>query len=55
MGWPFSEASWDVATGAYYAAVGSEMLWIILSVAACVIALVAGSRHELDAYRKIEK
>ena len=54
MGWPFAEATWDVAEGAYYAAIGSEMIWIILSVVLCVVALIAGSKHELDAYKKAD-
>ena len=52
MGWPFEEATWNVAEGAYYAAVGSEMMWFIISAALCVVALVVGSKHELDAYKR---
>ena len=42
-------------TGAYYTgAGGGEMLWLIVSIVFCVIALVLGARHELGAYRKME-
>ena len=52
MGWPFDEASWNNVEGAYYAAVGSEMIWVIISAVICVAALVVGARHELDAYKR---
>ncbi|MEM9063570.1 MAG: hypothetical protein AAGD13_24185 [Pseudomonadota bacterium] len=54
MGWPFDAASWDVAEGAYYSAVGSELIWLIVSVVMCLAAMFVGSKHELDAYRKAE-
>lgn len=54
MGWPFAEATWNVAEGAYYTAVGSEIIWVLLSVVACIAACVSGSKHELDAYKKAE-
>ena len=52
MGWPFDEATWNVAEGAYYSAVGAEMFWFLASLALLVIALVVGSKHELDAYKR---
>lgn len=52
MGWPFDTPTFDGVEGAYYSAMGSEMLWLILSAALCVAALVVGSKHELDAYRR---
>ncbi|MEM6933466.1 MAG: hypothetical protein AAF526_07730 [Pseudomonadota bacterium] len=55
MGWPFDEASWNGIEGAYYSALGSEMLWIGVTVVICVASLVVGAAHELDAYRKAEK
>lgn len=55
MGWPFEEASWSVAEGAYHAAVGSEMLWIGLSAAVCIASLIVGAMHENDAYRRADK
>lgn len=52
MGWPFETASWEAAEGAYYAAVGGELVWVVISVVMCCAALFVGSRHELDAYQK---
>ncbi|MEM7508319.1 MAG: hypothetical protein AAF415_16420 [Pseudomonadota bacterium] len=55
MGWPFEEASWNAAEGAYYAAVGSETIWVVISAICCVVPLIVGALHENDAYRKAEK
>ena len=46
--------SWNEVAGALYMASGSTGLWTAISVVCCVIALVIGSRHELDAYKKAE-
>lgn len=47
---------WANVAGAYYTGAGSsEMFWLIVSAALCVIALVVGAKHELDAYAKAEK
>ena len=54
MGWSFEKADWSAVEGAYYAAIGSEWVWLGISVACCVVALVVGSKHELDAYRREE-
>ncbi|MEM8793432.1 MAG: hypothetical protein AAGE80_17560 [Pseudomonadota bacterium] len=54
MGWPFDEASWNAASGAYYSAVGSELLWVGVSVVICIASMVVGALHENDAYRKAE-
>jgi hypothetical protein len=54
MGWPFDEASWNGVEGAYYTAMGAEMFWFLASLAICLIALVVGSKHELDAYKREE-
>jgi hypothetical protein len=43
---------WSAVEGAYYAGMGTEAIWLFLSMALCVAALVAGSRHEKAAYRK---
>lgn len=32
-----------------------EVIWTLVAAAFCVIALVIGSRHELDAYKKLKK
>ena len=50
--------SWDTfEKGAMYLGAGTswEAIWLILSIVLCIIALVAGSRHEKAAYRKIGK
>ena len=48
--------SWSEVEGAYYMGAGTswETIWLILSMAMCVAALVGGARHELRAYRKAE-
>jgi len=55
MGSSFS--SWDAVKGAYYMGAGSswEVIWTLVALAICVIALVAGSRHEREAYKKAAK
>jgi len=52
MGWPFDEPTWNVVEGGYYVGLGSEMLWMIVSIGCLVAALVVGAKHELDAYKK---
>lgn len=44
--------TWAEVEGAYYAGAGSEGAWLALSAILCVVALVAGSRHEKLAYRR---
>ena len=47
---------WSVITAEYYTgAGGSEALWLIISIILCIIPLVVGSKHELDAYKKLKK
>ena len=48
---------WAEATGPMYmgANTGWEVIWFLVSVAICVLSLVVGSRHELDAYKKLKK
>lgn len=47
---------WAVVEGAYYTGYGvGEVFWLIVAVALCVVPLVVGSRHELDAYKKLKK
>ena len=50
MGSPF-EGSWDaVKDSAYYVgAGGGEAIWLIISIALCVLALFMGHRHESKA------
>lgn len=45
---------WSTVDGAYYAGAGTELIWLIASIALCVVALVAGSRHEKAAYGKVK-
>jgi hypothetical protein len=45
---------WAAVDGAYYAGMGSEAIWLGLSIVLCVAALIIGSRHEKRAYRKAE-
>ena len=52
MGSAFSD--WAEATGPIYmgANTGWEVIWTLVAAALCVLAVVIGSRHELDAYKK---
>jgi hypothetical protein len=43
---------WSTADGAYYAGQGTEAIWLMLSLVLCIVALIAGSRHERAAYQK---
>ena len=49
-------ADWALYKGAMYMGANSswELVWTLLAAAICVSALVVGSRHELDAYKKME-
>lgn len=44
---------WAAVEGAYYAGQGTEGIWLGLSMLLCIVALVAGARHEKAAYRKV--
>ena len=50
----FDIETWNDIAGAMFMGAGSSMtgIWTAISVACCVLALVVGSRHELDAYRR---
>jgi hypothetical protein len=54
MGWGYDEASWNGVGGAFYTAIGSEMLWVAISIVCCVAALIVGTGHEKSAYRREE-
>jgi hypothetical protein len=43
---------WAAVEGAYYAGMGSETVWLVLSMILCVGALVLGAMHEMKAYKK---
>jgi len=49
--------TWDniVANGgAYYPGVGSmEVVWVLITIAICVVSLWVGHKHEADAYKRI--
>lgn len=49
--------NWDAVEGAYYMGANSgwEVIWTLVALAICIIALIAGSRHELEAYKKVAK
>ena len=57
MGWSFDSASWNAVEGAMYMGNGTawEIIWLLVSVVMCVAALWVGGRHEIDAYKKLEK
>ena len=48
--------SWSAVDGAYYMGAGTswEVIWLLISIAMCIIALIGGARHELDAYKNAE-
>lgn len=55
MGAQFS--NWADVTGAYYMGANSswEVIWTLVAVGLCVVALVSGSKHELNAYKNLKK
>ncbi|MEM7302752.1 MAG: hypothetical protein AAF468_16870 [Pseudomonadota bacterium] len=48
--------SWAAVKGAYYMGAGTswEVIWTVVALVVCLAALAVGSRHELDAYKKME-
>ena len=46
---------WAAVEGAYYAGMGSEAIWLFLSMILCVGALVLGALHEKEAYKKTNR
>ncbi|MBX2836120.1 MAG: hypothetical protein KTR35_04640 [Gammaproteobacteria bacterium] len=56
VGAPF-DGGWEtVADAAYYPGLGSgEAIWLYISIAMCVIALIVGHIHEGKAYRKADR
>jgi len=55
MGSEYSD--WAEFTGPIYMGANStwEMIWLIIAVVLCILALIFGSKHELDAYKKMKK
>ena len=51
----WDSGTWNDISGIMYNA-SSDMtgVWTAISVVLCIVALVVGSRHELDAYKKAE-
>ena len=49
--------TWNEIAGPMYIGANTswESIWLIVSVACCVLALVVGSKHELDAYKREQK
>jgi hypothetical protein len=43
---------WAAVEGAYYAGMGSEAIWLAISIIIVVGALVFGAMHEKRAYKK---
>lgn len=54
MGSAFSD--WAMFEGPMYMGANSswEVIWTLVAAAICVLALISGSRHELDAYKKLK-
>ena len=47
---------WAAVEGAYYVGHGGgEWPWLIISIILCIVPLIVGSKHELDAYKKLKK
>ena len=57
MGSPFSTGTWNGVEGAYYMGLGTswELIWLLVSIAMCVLALIVGGSHESKAYKKANK
>jgi len=43
---------WATVDGAYYAGMGTEAVWLAVSIILCLGALVLGAMHEMKAYTK---
>ena len=51
----WESGTWNDVAGALFMAQDYTGVWTAISVVCCVIALVMGARHELDAYKKAER
>lgn len=51
----WDSGTWNDISGIIYNASGSTGMWTAISAVLCIVALVVGSRHELDAYKKADK
>ncbi len=56
MGAPFDNG-WEGVAGAMYMGAGSswEVIWLVISIAICVLAIWKGGKDEATSYRKAEK
>lgn len=54
MGSAFSD--WAQATGPLYmgANTSMEVVWTLVAAGMCIVAMIIGSRHELDAYKRMK-
>lgn len=52
----FDIENWDAVEGALYMGANTnwEVIWTLIAALVCIWAIIVGSRHELDAYRKAE-
>ena len=52
----FDIANWDAVEGALYMGANTnwEVIWTLIAALVCIWALIVGSRHELDAYKRAE-
>ncbi len=53
----FDLANWDAAAGPIYMGANSgwEVIWTVIAAVLCIFALIMGSRHELDAYKRMKE
>ena len=53
----FDYATTDDMTGAIFMGAGTSMstVWFVIAAAICVVAIVAGNRHEHSSYKKLKK
>lgn len=49
-------SNWEEFTGPIYMGANTswEVLWFVISAALCLLALIGGARHELDAYKRLK-
>ncbi len=52
----FDLPNWDAAEGPIYMGANSsaEVIWTLIAAVLCILALIMGSRHELDAYKRMK-
>ncbi len=48
--------NWEEAVGPIYMGANTswEIIWTLVAAGCCILALILGSRHELDAYRRLD-